>query len=118
LTEPRLKSRFRVQAALREAQGRGSFGAVVRPGDDDAGGIILLLRARDGLITILGEARTQDGAPAWVRTAGGQPVDPMAAEAYTAREIARDPDLWVVEFDAENGRPPFEATLLPPRHGG
>ncbi len=116
MSEPRLKARFWVQAALRQAQGSGSFGAVVRAGDDDAGGIVVLLRARDNLTTVLGQTRSSSGAPAWVRVAGGGPVDQETANAYVAREIARDPDIWVVEFDADDGRPPFEALLLPGRH--
>jgi len=29
-----------------------------------------------------------------------------------SRQVARDPDVWVVEFDAPDFVPPFEAKLL------
>ena len=117
MSEPRLKARLFVQAALRQAAGRGVFGAVVRTGDDDAGDIVVLLRARDDRITVLAQARTGDGSPAWMRAAGGHAVDRTEANAYVARATERDPDLWVVEFDVDDGVPPFEAVLLPDRHG-
>ena len=118
MSEPRLKTRFWVQAALRQAQARGSYGAVVRSGDDDAGGILVLLRARDDATTLLSQTRTNDGGLAWmmVASAGGA-VDRATASAYVERALSRDPDLWIVEFDVEDGRPPFEAVLLPARHG-
>ncbi len=115
MSEPRLKARFWVQATLRQAQNRGSNGAVVRRGDDDAGSILVLLRSRQDRITLLTQTRTADGAPAWIQVADA--VDPPTASATVERAISRDPDLWVVEFDSEDGRPPFEATLLPTRHG-
>jgi hypothetical protein len=117
MSEPRLKARFFVQAALRQAAGRGSFGAVVRAGDDDAGGIVVLLRERDNSVTVLVQARTADGRPAWMRAGGGGPLAVPDADAYVARAVERDPDLWVVEFDASGGQPPFDALLLPDRHG-
>ena len=117
MCEPRLKARFWVQAALRQSQGRGHFGAVVRTGDDDAGGILVLLRARDGQTVILSQTRNIDGVLAWMRVAATDAVDPQTASAYVDRAISRDPDLWVLEFDSDDGQPPFEAILLPARHG-
>lgn len=111
MTEPRLKSGFWVRAALRQAQGRGSFGAVVRHGDDDGGGVIVLLRDRAGAITILDQTRDAGGNAAWLAVRRG--VDATEAHDFSTRATARDPDLWIVEFDAEGGVPPFEAVVLP-----
>ncbi len=89
----------------------------MRAGDDDAGGIVVLLRDRDDRISVLVQARTGDGRAAWMRAAGGKPVDRAEADGYVARAVERDPDLWVVEFDTRDDQPPFEALLLPDRHG-
>ena len=110
MTEPRLKAGFWVRAALRQAVARGSFGAVVAHGDDDAGGVLVLLRDRAGGITILDQTRNADGQAAWLAVRRG--VDAMEADEFVTRARARDPDLWVVEFDAEGGTPPFEAIVV------
>ena len=114
LDEPRLKARIRVQAMLRQGQAAGSFGAVVRHGDDDAGAIILLLRTPDNRMAVLSDARAPDGTPAFVRSTGAEPlVAPDDAAAAVERAVRRDPDLWVVEFDAGlDGMPPFPARIL------
>ena len=110
MSEPRLKAGIWVRAALRQAQARGSFGAVVKHGDDDAGGVLVLLRDRAGGITILDQTRDRDGNAAWLAVRQG--VDAIEADEFVTRARGRDPDLWVVEFDAEGGVPPFEAVVL------
>ena len=38
--------------------------------------------------------------------------DEAEADAYVARQLRYDPDLWVLEFEAPDGQPPFEAKLI------
>jgi hypothetical protein len=33
-------------------------------------------------------------------------------DAYLARQVKRDPDVWVIEIDAPDLVPPFEARLV------
>ena len=47
-----------------------------------------------------------------MRATGPGPVDDEAAEAYIARQVKFDPDLWVLEFEAPDLLPPFEARLI------
>ena len=109
--EPRLKAGLWVKATLRLADGNGRPGAVLRKGDADAGGVLVVLRGREGL-SVLSQARDADGALAWLRATGAAPVDQAAADSYIARQVRFDPDLWVVEFEAPDLLPPFEAKLL------
>lgn len=107
---PRLKARIWIAAMIRQAEQRGSFGAIRRHGDDDAGGILLVLRDRANRVTVLDQTRDADGNPAWLRVR--REVEPDDADAFIARALSRDPDLWVAEFDAEDGVPPFEASVV------
>ncbi len=109
--EPRVKAKLWVQAALRMGDIDGRPGAVLRSGDADSGGVLVVLRGRDGLC-VLSQVRTGEGAVAWMRGTGPAPVDQDAADAYVARQVGRDPDLWVIEFEAPDLLPPFEATLV------
>lgn len=111
MAEPRVKTQLWVQAALRLSDGAGRPGVVVRRGDADAGSVVVVLRGRAG-ISVLSQARTAEGAPAWLRATGAAAVDEAAAEAYLARQVARDPDLWILEFEAPDLTPPFEARIL------
>ena len=109
--EPRIKAKLWVQMALRMGDIDGRPGAVLRSGDPDAGGVLVVLRGRDGLC-VLSQVRTGDAAIAWIRGTGPAPVPQDDADSYVARQVGRDPDLWVVEFEAPDLLPPFEAKLV------
>jgi hypothetical protein len=78
--------------------------AVRRRGDPDAGSVILKLDRLDGTSVVLAQTRDGDGLPAWLRATGPAPVPDTDAEAYIARALKRDPDLWVVEIEDRGGR--------------
>lgn len=109
--EPKVKAHLWVSMAIRLSDIAGRAGAVLRSGDADSGGILCVLRGRGGLI-VLSQARDAEGRAAWLRGTGPDPVTEEAADAYVARQVGRDPDLWVLEFDAPDLQPPFEARLL------
>ena len=58
------------------------------------------------------QIRDAEGRPAWLRATGPGAVDQETADSYVARQVQRDPDLWVVEFDAPDLQPPFEARIV------
>jgi len=111
VTEPRIKAGIWVSMALRMGNADGRFGAVLRKGDPDAGGVLVVLRGRDG-VSVLSQLRTAAGELAWMRATGPGPVDDATADAYVARQVKFDQDLWVIEFEAPDMLPPFEAKLV------
>ena len=111
MAEPRLKAGLWVKAALRMADRDGRPGVVLRRGDADSGGVLAVLRGRDGLV-VLTQVRNADGALAWMRGTGAAPVDQAAVDSYVARQVRFDPDIWVLEFEAPDLLPPFEAKLV------
>lgn len=97
--------------ALRLADLAGRSGVVLRRGDADSGGILCVLRGREGLM-VLSQVRDAEGRPAWLKGSGASPVNQETADAYVERQIGRDPDLWVVEFETPDFVPPFECRIL------
>jgi hypothetical protein len=97
--------------ALRMGDLNGRPGAVLRKGDADGGGVLVVLRGREGLC-VLSQVRATDGAAAWMRATGAAAVGQDTTDAYVARQVRFDPDLWVLEFEAPDLLPPFEAKLV------
>jgi hypothetical protein len=111
MAEARVKAGIWVQATLRLCNAQGQYGAVLRRGDADAGGVLVVLRGREGL-SVLSQVRTASGEMGWLRATGAGAVDQAAADAYVARQVRVDPDLWVIEIESPDLRPPFEARLV------
>ncbi|MCU0946227.1 MAG: DUF1491 family protein [Rubritepida sp.] len=109
--DAKVKAHIWVAMAVRLSDMAGRPAVVLRRGDEDSGGILCVLRAREGQV-VLTQTRDGEGRPAWLRGTGPAPVSEGEADAYVARQVNRDPDLWVVEFEAPDLLPPFEARLL------
>ena len=112
MSEARLKTKLAVQAAVRLCTVRAIPVAVTRRGDEDAGTILVKLNQLDRGCTVLVETRAPDGARAWMKGTGAEPVSEEAADAYIARHVKRDPDLWVVEIEDRGGRSAFDGRIL------
>ncbi len=108
MSEPRLKSRLSVMAAIRTSQSRGLMATVARKGDEDAGAILVKQNLLGGGFRVLTQVRSVDGRLSWMAGTGEEPVEEAAADAYIARQIDRDWDVWVVEIEDKEGRNPFE----------
>jgi hypothetical protein len=111
MAEPRLKTEIWVRATLRLADVAGRPGAMLRRGDQDAGGVLVVLRGDAGLC-VLSQVRTAEGKLAWLRSTGSAPVDQASVDAYLSRQVRMDPDLWVIELPAPDLCPPFAAEIL------
>lgn len=96
---PQLKSGIWIDALIRRAQANGAFACVVQRGDRDAGSVLVVVRARDGLCLYAPE-RDMAGERVWRPEKLG--------EAALFRIIAArqdfDPDLNVVEIEDRDGR--------------
>ncbi|NHN88131.1 DUF1491 family protein [Acetobacter conturbans] len=110
--EPRLKTALWVSAVLRQANASGHPAFRRRRGYEDAGGVLVILGSRDRRAVVLTQTRDADGAMAWMKGSGVEPVTESEAEAYVERQVKRDPDLWVLEIEADDFEPPFEARII------
>lgn len=111
MREPRIKAGIWVSAALRLGNGDGKPGMVIRKGDADAGGVLVILRGRTGNI-VLTQFRDTEGELAWMRGTGPAPVAEDVTDVYVKKQVSYDPDLWVIEFDAPDYLPPFEGKIV------
>jgi hypothetical protein len=111
MSQPRIKAGIWVSAALRLGTVENKPGVVITKGDPDAGGVLVILRGRTGVM-VLSQFRDPEGEVAWMRGTGPTPVTDEAADSYIARQRKYDSDLWVIEFDAPDYLPPFEGKVI------
>jgi len=106
----RLKSALWVAAYLRRCHVEGVFGVVRRRGAEDAGAVFIRICRLDGTSDLFGPApqSTFDAGSAADRSfsvsLAQQPAADADVEAYLAREIKFDPDVWIVEVEDRAGR--------------
>jgi hypothetical protein len=112
MMEPRLKSGLQVQAIIRRHDRLAIPAVVVRKGDADAGAIVIKLNRRDLGCSVLNQGRSTTGEIVWMRGTGPELVSEETADAYIARQAARDPDLWVVEIESRDAPPLLDQKIL------
>jgi len=104
MTEPRLATRLMVQALVRRCSIAGLSATVARRGDEERGAILIKVNRFEAGVTVWTQTRTLEGAAAWMRGTGAEPVAEAACDAYVERQVKRDPDLWVVEIEDRHAR--------------
>ena len=101
-----------VQALIRRAHMGGAYATVVRRGDAKAGAVLVkAFDSRDRSVRLYAEAVRGDGERVWMEPLGAQ--DETALDAYAERSAQRDPDLWVVEVEDNQGRHFLTETVEP-----
>jgi hypothetical protein len=106
----RLKSGIWVSAYLRRCAVEGVDAVLRRRGADEAGAIFIKVSRLDGTADLYGpapqavfdEARPADRA--FIASMKQQPAPDADVEAYLARQLRFDPDLWVIEVEDRAGR--------------
>lgn len=112
VTEARLKTSIWVAALIRRYDMAGVPVVVARRGDADSGAVILKLNRRETGCLALVQARVGEGELVWMRATGEAPVPESECDAYVAKAVSRDPDLWVVEIEDREGRQFFDGRVV------
>jgi hypothetical protein len=106
----RLKSALWVAAYLRRCHVEGVFAAVRRRGAEESGAIFVRISRLDGTSELFGPAPQSvfDARPGMDRlfsaSLAEQPASDADVDAYLARELKFDPDIWIVEVEDRGGR--------------
>lgn len=107
MSEPKLKAKLFVHAAIRRCGIEAIPIVVACKGDEDAGTIVVKVNRGERLAEIYTQARDAEGRLGWLKATGPEPVSDEKAEAYITRARDVDYDLWVLEVDSRDGRVPF-----------
>jgi hypothetical protein len=106
----RLKSGVWALAYVRRCHVEGAFAVIRRRGADDAGAIFIKVNRLDNTADVYGPAPQsafEDEHPidrAFTPAMKTMPAPDAEAEAYLARQIRFDPDLWIIETEDRAGR--------------
>ena len=105
----RLKSAIYVQALIRRCEVSGAAAYLVRRGAEEAGAVFIKINRLDGRAELYGPApqtafdESRPADRAFTACFKAQPVPEAEVEAYLAREIRFDSDLWIVEVEDRFG---------------
>ncbi|MBB4152560.1 hypothetical protein GGQ80_000436 [Sphingomonas jinjuensis] len=90
----RLPTALAIGALLRRVNDSGGLAVVRARGDEQAGGVLLILEERDGPTRVVERGIGPDGQLGLIETTPSGDV-----EGYWRRRRSSDPDLWVVALD-------------------
>src|SRR4051794_33043037 len=105
----RLKSSIWVAAYIRRCNGAGAPAVLRRRGAEEAGAIFIKIDRLDGTADLYGPApqtmfdESRPAERAFVACLATQPASTVDAEAYLARQVRFDPDVWIIEVEQRSG---------------
>lgn len=105
----RLRSDIFASALIRRAEAQGAVAVLRRRGAAEAGAIFLKVDTLDGRAALYGPAPQSETPPPgadrlFARVHREESLSAADAEERLKREIAFDPDLWIVEIEDRGGR--------------
>ena len=99
----RLPTGLWVTAHVARCSSQGMPVVVVRRGDPHRGVVIVKQHHVGEGFRVVAQARNVDGALIWQRAHGDRLVPEAEADGYIERQVAYDPDLWIIEVEMRAG---------------
>ena len=112
MSDDRLPTELWVKAHVRRCFAQGIPVTVARKGELTGGMVLLKINQLEHGCRVLTQTRDLDGRLGWLPALDGKLSSEADADAYIARAVERDPDLWVVEIEDRDGNHPFEGKVL------
>ncbi len=91
-----------VEAGMRRVLDTGAGVYVLQRGDASRGIVIQKISDMAGQCRLLIQQRDLLGKLVWINALQDDFVEEREADAYIARSVARDPDLWAIEIESKN----------------
>lgn len=107
--DTRIPSGLLVAGALRACMAAAKPAYILHKGAPESGAIMVKIVLKNKTCRLLDRTRDGDGRLVWTDVFSDTAVDEKKADDYIVRARSRDPDLWVVEVEDDNGQNPFEA---------
>jgi hypothetical protein len=102
-----VKTEIWVKAHLRRCFAAGLTGVVARRGAAEAGSVFVKVSLPGGTGRVLapapGPAYDDDGRRRWTAPLGDEPVHEDDIDRFLARQVAFDPDIWILDIDDPDG---------------
>lgn len=112
VADQRLSTDLWVRAHLRRLIASAIPATVARKGSPESGTVLLKLNLLQSGVKVLSQIRDLEGRLGWMTAFEGQAVSEAEADAYLERQVARDPDLWIIEIEDRQGRHGFDGPIL------
>jgi hypothetical protein len=102
-----VKTEIWVKGHLRRCFAAGLTGVVARRGAAEAGAVFVKVTLAAGSARLLapaaGPAYDDNGARRWEFPLGREPSKPDDIDRFLDRQIAFDPDIWILDIDDPGG---------------
>ena len=90
-------------ALIRRAELSGAYAVVARKGDPRAGAVLVkVVNRRAGEVWLYASAVRGQGEQVWMQPVASN--DEAEIDAFVARQVGFDPDLWIIEIEDPQGR--------------
>lgn len=110
--EAALKAGIWIKAQIRICDLNFLPAAIARRGDADAGAVLLKLNRLEAGTEVLTQVRDPNGERAWMRGTGSDLVPDHEADAYIAKQVTYDPDIWVLEIEDPHYRYQIDGKII------
>ncbi len=111
--EDRLPTGLWVDAQCAQLNSRGQAYYVMRRGNHHSGVVFVKIYDVTNRVCIAYiQQRNFDGELGWVYALGDKPLAESEVDQYIQRALVSDPDMWVIEIEAQSLDNPFEGNLF------
>ena len=112
MTDDRIPTSLWVEIHLRQLTTEGVPYYILNKGAPASGTVLLKINGRENGCLLLQQQRDAIGIMGWLKLFKDKAVEESEIDAYIARAVSRDPDVWVLEIEDRTLKNPFEGKVF------